>query len=239
MITALIVDDEPLARQELRRALAPASDIRILGECSNAIEALTCIHADKPDVVFLDIQMPQITGFEMLGMLDPATMPHIVFLTAYDEYAVRAFEKNAFDYLLKPVTADRLELTLERLRNSLYRHDFSVLPETNHLRQIPCFSQHSVIFLKVDDVECVEARATGIYVSDLEGNERPTALRLNVLQQRTSLLRCHRQYLVNVDLVQKLHYLESGLAEFVTRRGRAIPISRRLLPEIKERLGII
>lgn len=239
MITALIVDDEPLARQELRRTLAPASDIEILGECGNAIEALTRIHTDKPDVVFLDIQMPQITGFEMLGMLDPATMPHIVFLTAYDEYAVRAFEKNAFDYLLKPVTADRLELTLERLRTSLYRHDFSVLPEANHLRQIPCFSQHSIIFQKVDEVEFVEARTTGIYVSDLEGNERPTALRLNVLQQRTPLLRCHRQYLVNVDLVQKLHYLESGLAEFITRRGRAIPISRRLLPEIKERLGII
>lgn len=238
MITALIVDDEPLARQELRRTLAPASDIEILGECGNAIEALTRIHTEKPDVVFLDIQMPQITGFEMLGMLDPATMPHIVFLTAYDEYAVRAFEKNAFDYLLKPVTADRLELTLERLRNSLYRHDFSVLPEANHLRQIPCFSQHSIIFQKVEEVEFVEARTTGIYVSDLEGNERPTALRLNVLQQRTPLLRCHRQFLVNVDLVQKLHYLESGLAEFITRRGRAIPISRRLLPEIKERLGI-
>lgn len=238
MITALIVDDEPFARQELRRTLEPAKDIQILGECGNAIEALTRIHTDKPDVVFLDIQMPQITGIEMLGMLDPETMPHIVFLTAYDEYAVRAFEKNAFDYLLKPVTADRLELTLERLRNSLFRHDFSVLPEANHLRQIPCFSQHSVIFVKVDEVEFVGASTTGIYVSDLEGIERPTALRLNILQQRTPLLRCHRQYLVNIDLVQKLQYLESGLAEFITRRGRTIPISRRLLPEIKERLGI-
>jgi len=239
MITALIVDDEPLARQELRRTLEPARDIHILGECGNAIEAFTRIHVEKPDVVFLDIQMPQITGFEMLGMLDPANMPHIVFLTAYDEYAVAAFEKNAFDYLLKPVTADRLELTLERLRHSLSSNDFSVLPEANRLRQIPCFSQNSIIFLKLDEVECVESRATGIYVSDLEGHERPTTLRLNVLQQRTPLLRCHRQFLVNIDLVQKLHYLESGLAEFITRHGRAIPISRRLLPEIKERLGIV
>lgn len=238
MITALIVDDEPFARRELRRTLEPAKDIQILGECGNAIDALTRIHVDKPDVVFLDIQMPQITGIEMLGMLDPQTMPQIVFLTAYDEYAVRAFEKNAFDYLLKPVTADRLELTLERLRNSFFKQDFSVLPEANHLRQIPCFSQHSVIFVKAGDVEFVEARNTGIYVSDLEGQERPTALRLNTLQQRTTLLRCHRQYLVNIDLVQKLQYLESGLAEFVTRRGRTIPISRRLLPEIKDRLGI-
>lgn len=239
MMTALIVDDEPFARQELRRTLEPASDIHILGECGNAIEALSRIHSDKPDVVFLDIQMPQITGVEMLSMLDPASMPHIVFLTAYDEYAVQAFEKNAFDYLLKPVTADRLTLTLERLRNSMYQQDFSVLPETNHLRQIPCFSQHAIIFLKMDEVEYVESRASGIYVSDIEGHERPTTLRLNILQQRTTLLRCHRQYLINIDLVQKLRYLESGLAEFVTRRGRTIPISRRLLPEIKERLGIV
>jgi len=238
MITALIVDDEPFARRELRRTLEPAKDIQIQGECGNAIDALTRIHVDKPDVVFLDIQMPQITGIEMLGMLDPQTMPQIVFLTAYDEYAVRAFEKNAFDYLLKPVTADRLALTLERLRNSFFKQDFSVLPEACHLRQIPCFSQHSVIFVKLDEVEFVEARSTGIFVSDTEGQERPTTLRLNILQQRTALLRCHRQYLVNIDLVHKLQYLESGLAEFVTRRGRTIPISRRLLPEIKERLGI-
>ncbi|MBG6080662.1 two-component system response regulator BtsR [Rubrivivax gelatinosus] len=238
MITALIVDDEPFARRDLRRALEPAKDIQILGECGNAIDALTRIHIDKPDVVFLDIQMPQITGIEMIGMLDPETMPHIVFLTAYDEYAVRAFEKNAFDYMLKPVTADRLELTLERLRNSFFKHDFSVLPEVNHLRQIPCYGLHSVVFVQATDVEFVEARTTGIYVSDVYGQEHPTALRLNILQQRTNLLRCHRQYLVNVDLVHKLQYLESGLAEFVTRRGRVIPISRRLLPEIKERLGI-
>jgi two-component system LytT family response regulator len=239
MITALIVDDELLARQELRRTLEPARDIHILGECSNAIEALSRIYADKPDVVFLDIQMPQITGFELLSMLDPANMPHIVFLTAYDEYAVQAFEKNAFDYLLKPADAERLELTLERLRNSMHRYDFSELPEANRLRQIPCFSQNNIIFLTMDQVECIESRASGIYVSDLDGHERPTALRLNVLQQRTSLLRCHRQFLVNVDLVQKLRYLESGLAEFITRSGRAIPISRRLLPEIKERLGLV
>jgi two-component system LytT family response regulator len=239
MITALIVDDELHAQQELRRALEPAKDLHVIGECGNAIEALTRIYTDKPDVVFLDIQMPQITGLEMLGMLDPVNMPHIVFLTAYDEYAVRAFEKNAFDYLLKPVTSDRLQLTLERLRSCLYRPDFSVFPEAKHLRQIPCFSAQAIIFLKIDEVEYIESRATGVFVSDLDGNSRPTALRLNALEQRTTLLRCHRQFLVNLDQVERLHYLDSGLAEFVTRRGRSIPVSRRLLPEIKERLGIL
>lgn len=241
MITALIVDDELLARQALRRALEPEHDIQIIGECGNAIEALARIQAEKPDVVFLDIQMPQLTGLEMLAMIDAASMPHVVFLTAYDEYAVKAFEKNAFDYLLKPVTAERLALTLQRLRDSAgsVQQDYSVLPEAHRLRQIPCFIQHDVIFLRLDEIECVESRASGIYVSDTQGNERPTALRLNVLETRTPLLRCHRQFLVNLDQVQRLRYLEGGLAEFVMRRGRAIPISRRLLPEIKERLGIV
>jgi len=221
MITTLIVDDELFARQALRRALEPETDIQILGECGNAIEALARIQAEKPDVVFLDIQMPQITGIEMLAMLDAESMPHIVFLTAYDEFAVKAFEKNAFDYLLKPVTAERLALTLQRLRDSAgtVQQDYSVLPEARRLRQIPCFIQHDVIFLKLDEIECVESRASGIYVSDTQGNER--------------------QFLVNLDLVQRLRYLEGGLAEFVMRRGRAIPISRRLLPDIKERLGIV
>jgi two-component system LytT family response regulator len=239
MITALIVDDEVYARQALRRALEPAKDIHVLDECGNALEALVRIRADKPDVVFLDIQMPQITGLEMLSMLDPKHMPSIVFLTAHDEYAVSAFEKNAFDYLLKPVTADRLELTLERLRQRMTHQDFSVLPETNHLRQIPCFSLQSIVFLKLDQVEYIESRASGVYVIDTLGREHLTSLRLNVLQQRTPLMRCHRQYLVNVDQVAKLQYPDSGTAEFVTHGGRILPISRRLLPEIKEQLGIV
>lgn len=239
MFTVLIVDDEPHARQELRRALSEAADIRIEGECGNAIEALAMIARNKPDVVFLDIQMPQITGIEMLGLLDHATMPYVVFVTAFDDYAVQAFEKNAFDYLLKPVTRDRLELTLDRLRHNRRAQDFSVLSEATRLRQIPCFGQHMVFLLKIDQVEYVESRAAGIYVVDLDGEERPTDVPLNVLQQRTPLLRCHRQFLINVDQVQKLRYVDSGLAEFVTRRGRPIPISRRLLPSIKERLGIV
>ena len=238
MIGALIVDDEPLARQELRRALENTKDFQILGECGDAITAIGQIYQFKPDVIFLDIQMPQITGLEMLGMLNPANMPDIVFLTAYDQYAIHAFEKNAFDYILKPITAERLEITLQRLRGSQRTQDFSVFPEVRLLRQIPCFEQQALLFLKVETVECVESRAAGIYVADQSGKERLTALRLNVLQQRTTLLRCHRQYLVNLDLVQKLHYLNSGLAEFITRSGRIIPISRRFLPEIKERLGI-
>ncbi|MCK7501566.1 MAG: response regulator [Comamonadaceae bacterium] len=115
-MNALIVDDETPAREEAARLLAAAPDITIVGQCANAIEALAAINRLHPDVVFLDIHMPQISGLELLGMLDPEEMPRIVFLTAYDEYALRAFEQNAFDYLLKPIDPARLELTLQRLR---------------------------------------------------------------------------------------------------------------------------
>jgi len=238
MINALIVDDEPQARRNLRRALEGAKDIHILGECGNAFEALTAIHKDKPDVVFLDIQMPQVTGIQMLSMLDHTKMPYIVFLTAYDEYAVEAFEKNAFDYLLKPVTNDRLELTLQRLRSGLVSQNLGALPEANHLRQVPCFGQNTIFFLKIEEIEFIESRMAGIFVTDIKGNERPTALPLSILQNRTSLLRCHRQFLINMDKVQKLNYVESGVAKFVTTGGRTVPISRRLLPSVKEWLGI-
>ena len=112
MLRVLIVDDEPLARENLRFLLQDESDIEIVGECGNAIEAIGAVHKLRPDVLFLDIQMPRISGLEMVGMLDPEHRPYIVFLTAFDEYAVKAFEEHAFDYLLKPIEEKRLDKTL-------------------------------------------------------------------------------------------------------------------------------
>ncbi len=103
MIKALIVDDELHAREALEDELLTLGDVEVMGRCNNAIDALKTINQTRPDVVFLDIQMPRVTGLELLAMLDPDTMPKVVFVTAYDEYALQAFEENAFDYLLKPV----------------------------------------------------------------------------------------------------------------------------------------
>ncbi|AWK89458.1 two-component system response regulator BtsR [Azospirillum thermophilum] len=239
MINVLIVDDEPLARKELRRVLSKAEDIAIIGECSNAIDAVGMINREKPDVVFLDIQMPRVSGIEMLSMLDHEKMPHIVFLTAYDEYAVQAFEQHAFDYLLKPVNQARLDKTLQRLRRDREPQKIGLLPGANQLRQIPCFGQHHVQLLRMEEVEYVASGISGVYVVATDGSEKPTALPLHILQDRTPLLRCHRQYLVNVDYIEKINFLENGLAEIHTRRGHVIPVSRRFFPQIKERLGIL
>ncbi|MEI8441278.1 response regulator, partial [Escherichia coli] len=124
-----MVDDEPLARENLRVFLQEQSDIEIVGEWSNAVEGIGAVHKLRPDVLFLDIQMPRISGLEMVGMLDPEHRPYFVFLTAFDEYAIKAFEEHAFDYLLKPIHEARLEKTLARLRQERSKQHVSLLPE--------------------------------------------------------------------------------------------------------------
>ena len=116
MIKVLIVDDEPHARDDLEEKIGADPEFNIVGKCSNAFETIKEINRQHPDVVFLDINMPKISGIEMLSMLDKSDMPRIVFVTAYGEYAIEAFEKNAIDFLLKPVKMDRLCITLERLK---------------------------------------------------------------------------------------------------------------------------
>ena len=152
MLRVLIVDDEPLARENLRILLETQRDIEIVGECGNAVEAIGAVHKLRPDVLFLDIQMPRISGLEMVGMLDPEHRPYIVFLTAFDEYAVKAFEEHAFDYLLKPIEAARLEKTLARLRQERNLQDVSLLDDAQQtLKYIPCTGHSRIWLLQMED----------------------------------------------------------------------------------------
>ena len=149
MIRTLIVDDEPYAREELAELLGSDPDIEILGSAANAIEALGLIQRFKPDVVFLDIQMPKLSGMELVAMLDP--LPRIVFVTAFDEYAIQAFEENAFDYLLKPVEPARLAKTLSRLRQDLSPQPVAALAPV--IRHIPGYLHNRVRLLPIEQVE--------------------------------------------------------------------------------------
>ncbi|WP_029007308.1 two-component system response regulator BtsR [Azospirillum halopraeferens] len=239
MMSVLIVDDEPPAREELRRLLEEAPDLRIIGECANAIEAIGAINRQAPDVVFLDIQMPRVSGLELLSMLDPERMPRIVFLTAHDEYAVQAFEEHAFDYLLKPVEPGRLEKTLHRLRRERAPQDLRALKGTDELTRIPCTGVNRIVLMTVAEVEYVVSRPAGVYVVGEDGQERFTELTLHTLHDRTPLLRCHRQHLVNPERIREIRFVDNGLAEILTRGGHTVPVSRRFLAPLKERLGIV
>ncbi|KIZ33834.1 MULTISPECIES: two-component system response regulator BtsR [Rhodopseudomonas] len=238
MMRVLIVDDEPPALSELRVLLNEAGDIDIVGEAGNAVEAIAAINRLQPEVVFLDIQMPRITGLEMLTMLDPVHPPRIVFLTAHDDYAVQAFEENAFDYLLKPVDPARLGKTLQRLQRDRAPQDVGTLKRAHPLRQIPCTGQNRISLLRVEDVEYVASRPSGVYVVGEDGKERFTELSLRTLEERTSMFQCHRQYLVNLDRIKELRFEEGGLGHILTLAGRSVPVSRRFLSLLKEKLGV-
>lgn len=237
MLRVLLVDDEPLALENLRLQLQDESDIEIVGECANAIEAIGTIHKLRPDIVFLDIQMPRISGLEMVGMLDQQHRPHIVFLTAFEEYALQAFEQCAFDYLLKPIQSTRLQKTLERLRVGQQTQDITQLSQYQQpLKFIPCISSNRIWLLQLEDVAFVSSRIGGVYVTSRDGQESFTELTLRTLETRTSLLRCHRQHLINMNYLKEIRLEDQ--AELLLRDGQIVPVSRRYLKTLKETVGL-
>ncbi|EHM46606.1 MULTISPECIES: two-component system response regulator BtsR [Hafnia] len=237
MLKVIIVDDEQPARDELNELLSNKPGIDVIAQCGNALEAIPAIHKLQPDVIFLDIQMPRISGLELVSMLDPDTMPYIVFVTAFDEYAIQAFEKHAFDYLLKPIDSSRLNKTLERLQKGAIvkqnLHPFSEPP----LKHIPCHGLNRIFLLKLEEVEYLSSELSGIHVVGINQSGY-TQLTLKTLEEKTPFVRCHRQYMVNADQLREIQLLDNGSAEVITHTGKKIPVSRRYLKNLKERLGI-
>ena len=238
MIKILIVDDEPFARDEMAQLLSSEPDLQIIGEAGNAVEAITAVNRLHPDVVFLDIQMPQISGLQMLSMLDPERMPYIVFVTAFDEFAIQAFEEHAFDYLLKPVEPSRLSKTLTRLRQARNPQALETLTGNTDLAILPCSGHNRIYLVKTETIQFALSRASGIYLVDTEGKEHFTELTLRTLEEKTPLLRCHRQYLVNPAQISEIRFGSQGAAEIVCHGNRIVPVSRRFLRPVKDALAI-
>jgi two-component system, LytTR family, response regulator len=234
MMRAIIVDDELHAREELGSLLDETGAFEIIATCGNAVEALRAIRRERPDVVFLDIQMPAVSGFELLSMIDDDELPHVVFVTAHDEHALRAFEERAIDYLLKPVDRDRLAKTVERLRR-LPRAGHAAYPR-EQIRRLPCLAGKAVKLVDLAEVEFVRSSEAGVYVVSA-GSELFTELTLKVLEERAGLVRCHKQYLVNLDRIDEIS-LGEGLGVIRTRSGKEVPVSRRYLQRLRERLEI-
>jgi two-component system LytT family response regulator len=234
MITCLIVDDEPFAREELAELLSHEPDIAILGQCANAIEALQTIAKEKPQLIFLDIQMPRISGMELIAMLDPETMPKIVFVTAYDEFAVKAFDHHAFDYLLKPIDADRLNQTLKHIRKNLTPQAVDAIAPSR-LEHIPCYCGNKLKVIAIQDVEYVFSDLSGIHVASTKGKVH-TQLTLKVFEEKTPLVRCHRQYLIAPKAIAEIELLDTG-AQVTTHLGDKVPVSRRYLKSLKQLFG--
>jgi two-component system LytT family response regulator len=235
MMRALIVDDELYAREELASLLGETGAFTLVGLCADAVSALQAIRTGRPDVVFLDIQMPAISGFQLLSMIDDVDLPRVVFVTAHDEYALRAFEENAVDYLLKPVSRERLVKTVERLRHGPVDPGVPAQLRMAILR-IPCLVGRAIKLVDAADIEYAHSSEAGVYVVSSKG-EFFTELTLRVLEDRAGLVRCHKQYLVRIERIEEVR-LGEGAATLRTRSGQDVPVSRRLLPAIRERLGV-
>lgn len=233
MLSAIVIDDEPLAREELCDLLAETSAIEVLGQAANAIEGLDLIEQHKPDVIFLDIEMPQISGLELLAMLDVDTMPYVVLVTAFEQYAIQAFEDNAFDYILKPVEPARLSKTIARLqkRSRPQAELETITPAT--LTHIPCSGHQRVLIIPEAEIEIAFSDLAGVHIKTAQ-QQADTQLTLKTLEQKTSLVRCHRQYLVRMSRIAEIKLLENGLGTIITHSGEKIPVSRRYLKKLKD-----
>ena len=243
---AIIIDDERLARTELRKLLQEFPEIEIVDEASNAEEGIHKIENHNPDLVFLDIQMPGKTGFDMLSELDHA--PNVIFTTAYDEYALKAFEVNALDYLLKPVEPRRLADAVEKLRKansgaSIERNGHhpsepnSILTETD---QVFVKDGERCWFVKLSEVRLFES--VGNYAKVFFGSNKPLILKsLNALEERLDekvFFRANRKHIVNLRMIEKIEpYFNGGLL-LELKGGEKIEVSRRQTVKFKEMMSL-
>ncbi len=240
-IRTLIIDDEPLARERIRALLEKEADIEVLAECANGLEALRVIQSARPDLLFMDVQMPELDGFEVLEHLAHETIPAIIFVTAYDQYALRAFEVHALDYLLKPFDRERFEKALQRARQQLQRENAGDLHQRlqllleelqrdrKYLERLVVKSSGRVFFLKVEEIDWIEAAAN--YVRLQVGREshllRETIKGLEAKLDPAKFLRLSRSTIVNVDRIKELQpWSNNGEYAVLLKSGARLTSSR-------------
>jgi len=253
-IRALVVDDEPVARDRLLRLLEQQGDIDLVGQCSNGLETVAAIEQLSPDLVFLDVQMPEMDGFEVVRALEAGRVPAVVFVTAYDEYAVRAFEVHALDYLLKPFSSVRFRATLAHARDELDRHragdlgrrllelapalwEKSGAPKTAD--RLLVRSTGRVHFVRTSEIDWCEA--AGNYVRLHVGEEshlfRETMNGLESKLDPQHFVRIHRKTIVNVERIEELRSSLAGECTVYLRNGAKLTLSRGYREGFQERFG--
>lgn len=250
-IRALIIDDERLARERIRKLLAEDPGIEVIGECSNGRDAVTAIRKQSPDLVFLDVQMPELDGFGVLAEIDPGQMPAVIFVTAYDRFAVKAFEVHAVDYLLKPFDEERFHRALSRVTehlkgrqtDSLRQHLLELLSDLKDDAKSPgriaVKSGGRVLLVRTQDIDWVEAADN--YVVLHVGNEthllRETMAALEARLASSRFVRISRSVIVNLERIKEMQPLFHGDYAVLLLDGTRLTMSRSHRDKLSSILG--
>ncbi|MFL5241280.1 MAG: LytR/AlgR family response regulator transcription factor [Gemmataceae bacterium] len=250
-IRVLIADDEPLARQRVRKLLDGDPDVQVVGECADGSETVDAVRQKKPDLLFLDIQMPTLDGFDVLEALGPENMPATIFVTAYDRYAIKAFEVHALDYLLKPFDRERFRKALQRAKNYLGRPQqleagkkldnllADVREDRKPLERVVIKSASRVFFLRTEEIDWIEA--AGNYLRLHVGKDfhllRETMNSFEAKLDPARFVRIHRSYIVNVERIKELQPYFHGDYAVILKDGKQLTLSRSHRPKLQTLVG--
>jgi two-component system LytT family response regulator len=249
-LRAIIVDDEPLARERVKTLLREHPDVEVIAECANADEAIEAIHTSVPDLVFVDVQMPQTSGLEMLRELDPTRLPLVVFITAHDEHALEAFRANAVQYLLKPVDRGEFRAAMLRVRQLAASRGrgadgvravigATAASRTPFLKRVVVKAQERTVLLKMPVIDWFES--CGNYVRVHAGNEqyllRQTMATLESALNPQEFVRIHRTAIVNLDAVKEIVAGSHGEHSVKLRNGASLTLSRTYRNRIEPLIG--
>lgn len=250
IIRVLIVDDEPIAREYIRDLLRKDRSVKITGEASDGPEAVKAAVTKKPDLIFLDIQMPGMDGFEVLKHIRCIFQPHFIFVTAYDKYALKAFEVNAIDYLLKPFERTRFRESLERAKEVILSgraRDFekrigdlvkNLEREKKPVKRLLVKSRGRIYFVRADDIQHIEAAGNYVclYVGGSEHLIRETLHAIETQLDPEKFVRIHRSFIVNIEFIRELQPQSSGEYIVLMADGRRLMLSRTYKDSLLDRL---
>ncbi|GJM35322.1 MAG: DNA-binding response regulator [Saprospiraceae bacterium] len=257
MLKCLIIDDEPLARRRVKMLLDSWPEINILGECGKGIEAIKRIKDEQPDLIFLDIQMKDMTGFDVLRALPADQLPLTIFITAYDQYAIRAFDVFAFDYLLKPFKEERFHLSVEKAMNQL--NDKKQVHSVDQLQSLLQFLQEKespsssltnnslpikmsgrILFVEFEQIQYIEASGYYIEIFSLDKKHLLRESLVNMLEKLpdTCFIRIHRSTIINIDYLAEIIHLGLGEVEVLMKDNKRFRVSRSYKEDFFEKLGV-
>lgn len=250
-IKTLIVDDEPLARKRIKQLLANEPDIEVIGECGDGKSALAALRDLQPDLVFLDVEMPGATGVEVLEKSEPDASPAVIFVTAYDEYTIKAFDFHAVDYLLKPYSEDRFREAVRRAKLQIGQKNKRVLTERfadlfdylklnrNHLERLIVGANNRLVALAVDEIDWIEAYGNYLKIH-YKGKSfllRETLNDLSAKLDSRKFVRIHRSTLVNLNRIKEFQPMFGGQYTVVLRDGTELTLSRSYREKVMSRFG--